>query len=109
MKAYYCKLIPPRPSFAEDMSDREAGAMEEHAAYWDRGMAQGTVVIFGPVADPAGIFGMGVIEVLDEHEGRSFLDNDPAIRSGVLRYELHLMPQGAIRPATEVTPSRAGT
>ena len=99
MKTYFCRLIPPRPSFAADMSDKEASVMREHAAYWRGKMAEGKVVAFGPVADPAGVYGMGVIEVHDESEGRSFMENDPAIRSKIgLRYELHPMPQGAVHP-----------
>jgi len=97
MKTFFVKLIPPRPTFAESMSELEAGAMGRHVAYWRSMMSQGKAVAFGPVSDPAGTYGIGIIQVEDEGEGRSFMENDPAIRAGFgLRYELRLMPHGVI-------------
>ena len=73
--------------------------MREHATYWRACMAEGKVVAFGPVADPAGTYGIGIIQVQDEVEARDFLANDPAIRAQLgLCYELHPMPQGVIHP-----------
>ena len=31
---YVCRLIPPRPSFVQDMTAEEAGVMQAHVAYW---------------------------------------------------------------------------
>ena len=31
---FLCKLIPPRPTFQQDMSDAETKVMPEHVAYW---------------------------------------------------------------------------
>lgn len=33
---YYFKLIPPRPTFAQDMTDEEKTLMEEHGAYFQQ-------------------------------------------------------------------------
>src|SRR6185312_16449409 len=99
MKTYFCKLLPPRPTFAQDMSATEAKTMQEHAAYWRICMASGQVVVFGFVADPAGALGIAIIEVADEDEADRLTSNDPAIRSGHgLRYEILPMPLGAIHP-----------
>jgi uncharacterized protein YciI len=107
MKTYFVKLIPPRPTFAESMSEFEASAMREHGAYWREKMAEGITLVFGPVADPAGTFGLGIIQVADEEEARRFLDHDPAIRAGFgLRYELRLMPYGVVHPQFAQEPSR---
>ena len=43
------KLIPPRPTFALDMTETEQGIMGEHAAYWNGLYEQGFVVVFGVV------------------------------------------------------------
>jgi hypothetical protein len=97
MKAFFCRLIPPRPSFAEDMSEAEAQLMEEHARYWRDWMAKGRVVAFGLVGDPAGPYGIGIVEVEDEAQLRSFTENDPTIRSGRgFRFEVHQMPFGVV-------------
>ena len=63
MKAFFCKLIPPRPTFAHDMSAAEAKLMQEHAVYWRGRMEKGQVVTFGLVADPMGPYGIGIVEV----------------------------------------------
>ncbi len=52
VRAFFCKLIPPRPTFAQDMSEAEVKLMHEHAEYWRGLMEKGQVVTFGLVADP---------------------------------------------------------
>ena len=34
MKYFFCKLTPPRPTFAADMTDAERQLMHQHVAYW---------------------------------------------------------------------------
>ena len=98
-KTYFCKLLPPRPTFLLDMSAGEAKAMQDHAIYWRERMAKGQVVVFGLVADPRAAFGISIIEVADEDEARRLTANDPAVLAGYgLRYEVHPMPRGAVYP-----------
>ena len=33
-KDFVFKLIPPRPTFANDMTQQEMGLMKKHVAYW---------------------------------------------------------------------------
>lgn len=97
MKTYFCKLIPPRVTFMQDMNDDERRMMLEHGAYWRGWMDRGKVVVFGPVADPAAPFGVGIVEVDDEAEMRALTEADPAIRSGRgLRWEVAEMPRGVV-------------
>ncbi len=99
MPTYFCRLIPPRPTFAQDLSPAEGQVMQEHAGYWHGLMKQGKVVTFGLVADPAGAYGIGILEAVDEAEVRALTADDPAMRSGRgFRYEIHLMPRGAVHP-----------
>ncbi|SDR95441.1 hypothetical protein SAMN05216490_0267 [Mucilaginibacter mallensis] len=54
-KRYFAvKLIPSRPSFAQDLTDDERAVMQQHSAYWRSMMAEEKVLVFGPVLDPAG-------------------------------------------------------
>ncbi|MEX6508372.1 YciI family protein [Jiella sp. M17.18] len=80
---WFCRLIPPRPGFAGDMSQDERAAMGAHAAYWQAAMRRGTVVVYGPIADPAGVWGLGILRLASEAEVDSFLSGDPAIVSGL--------------------------
>jgi uncharacterized protein YciI len=99
MKTYFCKLYGPRPTFAQDMSETEAQAMQRHAAYWRACMEKGGLVAFGPVDDPAGRYGMLVLEVEDEAAARSLLDHDPVVEAKLgFRFEMHPMPRGAVHP-----------
>jgi uncharacterized protein YndB with AHSA1/START domain len=79
---FVCRLLPPRPTFALDMNASERALMGEHAGYWRQHMREGRVVVFGPVGDPAGPWGMGVVRAKDAGEVRAFADRDPTITSG---------------------------
>ena len=97
MAFFFCRLIAPRPTFAFDLNDEERALMGAHGAYL-RGFAEkGEAVIFGPVADPAGPWGLGIFEVADEAELSAILDNDPTIKSGKgFRYEVLPMMQAVL-------------
>ena len=99
METYFCRLNPPRPTFAADMTPAEAELMKAHADYWRRNMEAGKVVAFGPVADPAGAFGICILEVADEAEADRLTASDPVIRADAgFSFEMHPMPRGAIHP-----------
>jgi uncharacterized protein YciI len=86
MPHFVYKLIPPRPSFAQDMSPEEGALMAAHAVHWRRLMDDGRVLVFGPVADPDGVWGMAVVEADDLDEVRAMGEADPAIASGAMSY-----------------------
>ena len=93
-RVFVCRLVPPRPSFMQDMTSDERAVMQAHSQYWHRKLAEGVAIAFGPVADPAGGWGLGILEVRDEGELRALQDADPAIQSGRgFRYESLPMPQ----------------
>jgi len=93
-KYFLCRLIPPRPTFAVDMTPNEAEAMQKHVAYWTELAGKGTAIAFGPVADPKGVWGMGILAVKDEAELQHLQDHDPAIRAGIgMNYEAYPMPR----------------
>ena len=81
MPGFVFKLIPPRAEFATDMSDAERATMGEHVEYWRALMAEGHVVAFGPVADEAGGYGIGIIVADDLPAAEALSAGDPAGRS----------------------------
>jgi uncharacterized protein YciI len=83
------RLIPSRPDFAQTMNDQERAIMQQHLGYWKNFMDQGKVIVFGPVLDPAGAYGLGIVAVDSEQELREFMKNDPA--ATINRYEYHPM------------------
>jgi len=97
MQTYFCKLVPPRSTFVQDLTPAEGKAMQEHAVYWKDAMSKGKVALFGLVGDPAGAFGIGILEVADLSEARRLTENDPAVlQIPGARYEIHPMPRGAV-------------
>jgi uncharacterized protein len=88
---FFLKLIPPRPTFAEDMNEAEREVMGRHAEYLAGLLMKGTGLAFGPVFDPAGVFGMGIVEAEDEAAARAITDNDPVVLAGIGRYEVFPM------------------
>ena len=88
-KHFFLKLNPPRPTFAQDMSEDERSIMTQHVAYWTDLMAKNTAIVFGPVLDPNGVYGVGVVEVDSEEEVNNLIASDPA--NGLNRYEMFPM------------------
>ena len=96
---FFVRTNNPRPTFHLDMTDDEREVMERHVAYWSKEADAGVAVVFGPVADPAGVYGIGVYRVDDEEQMRRLIRDDPA--NGLLTYEVFLMPRAVVgmRPA----------
>ena len=93
-KHFFLKLIPRRPSFAQDMNEEERDIMNQHIVYWKGLLAQGKVIVYGPVMDPNGAYGIGVVEAENEEEVKTLTSNDPA--ATINRYEIY--PMRAITP-----------
>jgi uncharacterized protein YciI len=55
------------------------------------------MVIFGPVVDGDGSWGLGVVEAEDEEELRAFAARDPAVVTGTARIEVGKMLAGFVR------------
>jgi hypothetical protein len=78
------------------MTTAERQRMTDHVAYWTERAREGISIVFGPVADPAGVYGMGVYRVDDEEQMRRLLDDDPA--NGLLRYHVTPMLNAVVGP-----------
>lgn len=79
MKGFVYRLIAPRPTFATDITADERATLVDHGAYWSALMAAGKAVAFGPVDDPRGSYGLGILLVDDLDEAEAIRDADPAI------------------------------
>ena len=99
MTHFLYKLIPPRRTFDRDMSEAEAAIMGRHVAYWQELAEQGTAIVFGPVGDPAGAWGLAVVEAETKEQVRALGDADPAVVSRLARFEICSMPGAIVAPA----------
>jgi uncharacterized protein len=95
--AFLYRLLPPRPTFAQDMSPAEADVMKRHVAYWQDLLNRGVALAFGPVLDPEDPWGLGLLDLEDEQAARAIGDTDPAVDTGTCTYEL--VPMQLVKPA----------
>jgi uncharacterized protein YciI len=104
MSTFVFRLKAPRPTFALDMTDEEREIMALHAAYWQPMVGSGRMVIFGPVLDGGGPWGLGGVEADDEEEIRAFAGGEPVVTSGAADSN-----QRACLPSVEDTSTNAGS
>jgi uncharacterized protein YciI len=105
MPHYFCKLKPPRPSFVTDMTSEEARLMRAHREYWTPSVETGVVVAMGPVADPAGAYGVAIVEAASQKALEAMQASDPVIIAGRgFTYENSPMPTIAVRPSMPLAP-----
>lgn len=98
-KAHFVyKLVPPRPTFFADQTEQEQKVMTDHVTYWSQLLSAGTAVAFGPVLDPAGVFGLAIVEA-DEAELTRIAAGDPVVQAGIGTVETFPMPRAIVRPA----------
>jgi uncharacterized protein YciI len=88
-KYFFLKLIAPRTTFQNDMTDEERVIMQKHVEYWKPYIDDGTVIVLGPVFDPKGVYGMAVIGVEDNDQLDNLVKHDPA--NGLNHYEIYPM------------------
>jgi uncharacterized protein YciI len=97
MNTFVFRLKAPRTTFALDMSEEERQVMGRHAAYWQPLIDSGQMVVFGPVLDDTGSWGLGVVEAEDESELRAFAAGDPVVTTGTADIEIGRMLAGFVR------------
>ena len=57
-------------------------------------MAAGRVVVYGPVADPEGVWGMGVLRARDQAEVLDIGNRDPSVLAGVNTFDVFEIMDG---------------
>ena len=91
MKYFLCKFIPPRADFLATMSPTESDLMKQHGAFMDDLLDKRLLIAHGPVADPAGGWGLSLYAVEDDHDIRATTSQDPMVIDGGGRYEIYPM------------------
>ncbi|PWT75917.1 MAG: hypothetical protein C5B59_07700 [Bacteroidetes bacterium] len=94
-KNFFIRLIPPRPSFSVDMNEEERKIMQEHVNYWRELLDKDFAIVYGPVFDPAGGYGIGIVQAPMEENVREIMDRDPT-KSG-LNFTFEIFEMRAVR------------
>ena len=96
MKRFLFKLISPRPTFPQDMTETERRVMQEHVSHWNKLAQKRTAIVFGPVLDPSGVWGVAIVDVADESQARDLVLADPVTKASLGRIEMYPMGPGTI-------------
>ena len=98
VKYYLCRLNGPRPTFPADATDAERALMQEHVRYWMPQIEARKVVVFGPVMDPAGVWGVAVLELPDDDEPARYTAHDPVLLADAgFSYDVFPMASAIVR------------
>jgi uncharacterized protein YciI len=95
--SYFLYRFTPRPDFVTTMSDAETAVMNDHVAYWQALADKGTAVVVGPVADPAGAWGMAVAEADSPADAEAIHAADPISAAGLGPVTICPMPSVILR------------
>ena len=71
--------------------------MGRHAEHWQPLIDSGHMVVFGPVLDQTGSWGLAVVESEDEDELRAFAAKDPVVTTRTATLEIGEMLAGFVR------------
>jgi uncharacterized protein len=87
-KSWLIRLVPPRPTFANDATPAEQSMMQQHLAYWKELNDKGICVFGGPILDAKGAYGILVVHADTQEEARALGEADPSVKSGLNKIEV---------------------
>ena len=90
LNQYLYKIQPNRLEMVtRGPTDEETAILSEHFSYLKSLTDEGVVLVFGRTQnnDPS-TFGITIFRAESEEAARSIMDNDPAVKRGVMRAEL---------------------
>jgi uncharacterized protein YciI len=85
MKSTFVTISSTGPNRDPSKATREQPLWDEHAAFIDQLVAEGFILMGGPLTDEGGA--MLIVNANDEHEVREKLKNDPWFERGILKLE----------------------
>lgn len=87
MDHYLTVYRPPRSTFVDDATEQESAVVGEHFEYLKRLLSEGTLLLAGRTED--GSMGLAVYRAVDQATAECIVREDPVVRAGVFRAELH--------------------
>ncbi len=89
MNQYLYRIQPTRIEMLTDWRPEESAIMSEHFAYLKGLVEQGVVILAGPtLVTDASNFGIVVFKAADDDAACQIMNNDPAVKNGVMRAAL---------------------
>lgn len=89
MTTYYVAFLYRGPRWTPQETAETKKIQEEHMANIGRMAASGKLVLAGPFTDDGELRGIFVFQGVSREEAEQMAANDPAVKAGRLRIELH--------------------
>lgn len=89
MTTYYVAFLYRGPNWTPQQTDETKKIQQEHLANIRRMADSGKLVLAGPFTDDGDIRGIFVFQGVSAEEAQQLAANDPAVKAGRLRIELH--------------------
>jgi uncharacterized protein YciI len=86
---FFVRIHPARANFLTSMTSTERQAMEQHFTYWKGRMAEGKLILAGPVPIDPGTFGILIIRAANLGEAEQLVQGDPSVAAHVTDYEIY--------------------
>ena len=90
MSEYLYRIVPTRLGMLTDgPTDVEQQTVSEHFAYLEGLLAAGTLILVGRTTNnDERTFGIAIFRAESDEAAREIMNNDPAVKHGVMRAEL---------------------
>lgn len=86
----YVLRVTRLEQLTEGPTEAEAAVISDHVDYLMGLAAKGTMLLFGRTTeDDERTFGIALFQVASEQEAQTIMQNDPAVKHGVMRATLH--------------------
>ena len=76
-----------RPDLISNTTPEEEEILETHFEYLKKNLDEGILILAGPCLDRE--FGIVIFRAESEKEAETFMNNDPAVKGGLMTAELH--------------------
>jgi uncharacterized protein YciI len=88
---YFVAFLYKGPKFAAapaDSPERKANH-EEHVAYIDRMLANGKLILYGPILDGGDLRGMYIFKAVTIEEAREWANEEPSVKIGMIEMRVY--------------------
>jgi uncharacterized protein YciI len=90
MRSYYLILLTAEGDAKRMVTSPEGKTLfAEHRAFVGRNLAARNFLVAGPVTDSSPLSGIAVAAAKDEAQARAWEEEDPLVKAGRFRYEVH--------------------
>jgi uncharacterized protein YciI len=86
-RTFIYKITPASKDFLQAADENGNNYMALHFGYLQKLLAEKVLVMAGPCLDAA--FGIAIFYCDSEEEAAQVMNNDPAVKSGIVNSELH--------------------